>query len=141
MVNMNIRYLSGADVEAVGMAPAEILAAVEAGLQAQGQGQTVIEPRAHLIPDPAFHGHFNILRGYIAPLRVAGVKIVGDYEHNYKLGLPSEFALLVLLDTKTGAPRASAGQSRLSGTSPLTLWPVTKVTAALTSRWVTGMPA
>ena len=84
----------------------EILAAVESGLQAQGRGQTVIEPRMHLLPDPAFHGHFNILRGYIASRGVAGVTIVGDYEHNYQAGLPSEFALLNLMDAKTGAPRA-----------------------------------
>jgi len=31
--------------------------------RAQGQGKTVIEPRVHLIPDPAFNGHFNVLRG------------------------------------------------------------------------------
>ena len=104
MAGITLRYLSGADIEAVAMTGHEILAAVEAGLQAQGRGQTVIEPRMHLIPDPAFHGHFNILRGYIAPLGVAGVKIVGDYEHHYQAGLPSEFALLNLMDAKTGAP-------------------------------------
>ena len=68
----------------------EILAAVEAGLVAQGSGQTVIEPRVHLEPDPSFRGHFNVLRGYVAPLDAAGVKIVGDYVDNYQHGLPSE---------------------------------------------------
>ena len=82
----------------------EILAAVEAGLLAQGRGETVIEPRVHLIPDPAFNGHFNVLRGYVAPLGVAGVKIVGDYVDNYKFGLPSEMALLNLFDPRTGMP-------------------------------------
>ena len=33
------------------------------------RGETVIEPRVHLEPDPSFHGHFNILRGYVAPTR------------------------------------------------------------------------
>jgi ornithine cyclodeaminase len=88
------------------MTDAEILGAVERALVAQGSGETVIEPRVHLIPDPAFNGHFNVLRGYIAPLDLAGIKIVGDYVNNYKLGLPSEMAMLNLFDPRTGAPVA-----------------------------------
>ena len=47
-----------------------------------------------------------MLRGYVAPLKVVGVKIVSDYVDNYKHGLPSEMALLNLFDPATGAPRA-----------------------------------
>jgi hypothetical protein len=85
-----LHYLNGLDVQALAMTDGEIMAAVEAGLLAQGRGETVIEPRVHLIPDPAFNGHFNVLRGYVAPLGLAGVKIVGDYVDNYKQDLPSE---------------------------------------------------
>ncbi len=99
-------YLNGPDIDALAMTEPEILDAVEAGLLAQGQGRTVIEPRVHLQPDPAFRGHFNILRGYLAPLDMAGVKIVGDYIDNYKLGYPSEMALLNLFDPRSGMPRA-----------------------------------
>src|SRR6202035_1899855 len=53
-----------------------------------------------------FNGHFNVLRGYLAPIDTAGVKIVGDYVENYKRGLPSEMALLNLFDPRTGMPRA-----------------------------------
>jgi ornithine cyclodeaminase len=88
------------------MTDQEILDAVETGLMAQGRGETVIEPRVHLVPDPAFKGHFNVLRGYIAPLQLAGVKIVGDFVENYKRGLPSEMALLNLFDPTTGMPVA-----------------------------------
>ena len=66
----------------------------------------MLEPREHLVPDPAFRGHFNLLRAYVAPLGVAGVKVVGDYIDNYKLGLPSELALLTLYDPRTGVPLA-----------------------------------
>src|SRR5437867_6749266 len=93
-----MQYLNALDVEALAMTDDEIIAAVEAGLLAQGNGETVIEPRVHLIPDPAFNGHFNVLRGYIAPLNLAGVKIVGDYVDNYKHELPSEMAMLNLFD-------------------------------------------
>ena len=66
----------------------------------------MLEPREHLVPDPAFDGHFNLLRAYVAPLDVAGVKVVGDYVGNWKLGLPSELALLNLFDPTTGVPIA-----------------------------------
>nr|MBA2636797.1 ornithine cyclodeaminase family protein [Solirubrobacterales bacterium] len=79
---------------------------VQRGLEAQGHGQVVLEPREHLVPDPTFRGHFNILRAYVAPLDVVGVKVVGDYLDNYRRGLPSELALLTLYDPRTGAPRA-----------------------------------
>ncbi len=79
---------------------------IEASLCAAGNGQTVIEPRMHLKPDAAFNGHFNVLRGYVAPLNVAGVKIVGDYVDNYKKDLPSEMALLNLFDPQCGMPLA-----------------------------------
>jgi ornithine cyclodeaminase len=101
-----ITWLSGPDIARLEMSDAEILAAVEDGLAAQGRGETVIEPRMHLTPDPAYRGHFNVLRGYVAPLGFAGVKIVGDYVDNYKRGLPSEMALLNLFDPQTGMPLA-----------------------------------
>src|ERR1700692_2725258 len=101
-----MHYLNGPDVKALALTDEEILAAVESGLLAQGRGETVIEPRVHLVPDPAFNGHFNVLRGYVAPLNLAGVKIVGDYVDNYKQQLPSEMALLNLFDPRTGMPVA-----------------------------------
>jgi alanine dehydrogenase len=101
-----VDYLNALDIDELAMSNAEILAAVETGLIAQGSGQTVIEPRVHLEPDPAFRGHFNVLRGYVAPIDTAGVKIVGDYVDNYLRGLPSEFGVLNLFDPQTGAPRA-----------------------------------
>ncbi len=105
-MSIEIEWLGGPEVAALNLTNDEILNAVEGGLIAAGQGETVIEPRMHLQPDPAFNGHFNVLRGYIAPMDVAGVKVVGDYVDNYKQGLPSEMALLNLFDPRTGAPRA-----------------------------------
>ncbi|MEQ8665268.1 MAG: ornithine cyclodeaminase family protein [Rhodospirillales bacterium] len=109
---IDITWLGGPEVRELALTDAEIIAAVEMGLRAQGLGQTVIEPRMHLEPDPAFRGHFNVLRGYIAGdafadgQGYAGVKTVGDYIDNYKRGLPSEMALLNLFDPTTGTPIA-----------------------------------
>ena len=101
-----IDYLNALDIETLGLTDDEVIAAIEEGLKAQGVGQAVIEPRVHLVPDASFKGHFNVLRGYIAPMDLAGVKVVGDFVDNYKHGLPSEFAILNLFDPRTGMPRA-----------------------------------
>ncbi|MEM7320542.1 MAG: ornithine cyclodeaminase family protein [Pseudomonadota bacterium] len=90
----------------MGLTDAEILDAVEDGLIAAGRGQTVIEPRMHLKPESGVDGHFNVLRGYVAPLGYAGVKVVGDFHQNYTRGLPSEMGLINLFDPETGTPRA-----------------------------------
>jgi ornithine cyclodeaminase len=103
---IHLRYLNHPDIEALALSDAEILAAVEQGLVAQGRGETTIEPRVHLKPEKDGSGHFNVLRGYIRPLGMVGVKIVGDFYRNYEVGLPSELALLNLFDPATGVPIA-----------------------------------
>jgi len=103
---IHFTYLNALDVAALELTDAEILAAVEGGLKAQGLGQTVIEPRVHLIPESSTKGHFNVLRGYVKPLGLAGVKVVGDFVDNYKRDLPSELAILNLFDPETGVLKA-----------------------------------
>ena len=102
---LEFTYLDGPTVRALALTDSEILDAVTGVLGAQGRGETVLEPRVHLFPggDDA-RGHFNVLRGVTA--RFAGVKIVGDFVDNHARGLPSELALLTLLDPGTGVPRA-----------------------------------
>jgi ornithine cyclodeaminase len=104
--NLTLHYLNARDIKALEMTADEIIAAQEGSLAAQGRGETVIEPRMHLRPDSEFRGHFNVLRGYIAPIGIAGIKVVGDFIDNYKLGYPSEFGMLTLMDARTGVPRA-----------------------------------
>ena len=103
---IDLTYLNHDDVEALALSDAEILAAVEGALRAQGLGQTTIEPRMHLVPEKDVPGHFNVLRGYVRPLGLAGVKVVGDFYRNFEVGLPSELAVLNLFDPRTGAPVA-----------------------------------
>lgn len=99
-------YLNRLDVEELRMTDDEVVSAVEASLVSQGRGDTVIEPRVHLEPGVS-RGHFNVLRGAIKePIDKAGVKVVGDFVDNYTLGLPSELAILLLFDPRTGVPKA-----------------------------------
>jgi alanine dehydrogenase len=105
---IELTYLNRPDMAALDLQPGEILAAVVEALRLQGLGLTVLEPRTHLQPI-GVNGHFNVLRG-VLPTRdgpgLAGVKVVGDFVDNWRAGLPSEMALLLLLDPTTGMPRA-----------------------------------
>jgi len=102
-----LRFLSGPDIDTLGLTDDEIVAAVEDVVAAHGRGQTVFEPRVHLVPDNGGAGHFNVLRGHLSgPGAVSGIKVVGDFHQNWQRGLPSEMGLLTLYDPETGAPRA-----------------------------------
>jgi ornithine cyclodeaminase/alanine dehydrogenase-like protein (mu-crystallin family) len=110
-----LRFLSGPDIDSLGVTHAEIIAAVEDAVRAHGDGQAIVEPRVHLVPDNGGAGHFNVLRGHLsAPgvggargaAGVSGVKVVGDFVANYASGLPSELGLLTLYDPDTGVPLA-----------------------------------
>jgi alanine dehydrogenase len=115
MPPLYLAYLNAPDVEALALSNDEILAAIEAGLSAQGRREAVIEPRMHLVPDPAVQGHFNVLRGaFRAPINLAGVKVISDYVENYKEGLPSEVGLLLLMDPRNGVPKAIIDGSHLT---------------------------
>jgi len=109
-----LSYLNGLDISALRMSDDEILGAIEASLATQGRGEAVIEPRVHLEPGVA-RGHFNVLRGALkAPIDIAGVKVVGDFVDNYTLDLPSELAILLLFDPRTGIPKAMLDASSIT---------------------------
>lgn len=105
---IHFTYLSGPDMAALDLGDDEILDAIEASLKLQGEGRSVIEPRMHLRPKAA-RGHFNVLRGVLPAADGpghAGVKVVGDFLDNWRRDLPSEMAMLLLLDPETGMPQA-----------------------------------
>ncbi len=104
-----LRFLSGPDVDSLGLTRRDVIAAVEAVVAAHGRGETVFEPRVHLVPDNGGAGHFNVLRGHVSTLGeagVSGIKVVGDFVPNYQRGLPSELGLATLYDPHTGVPLA-----------------------------------
>ena len=77
-----LRFVSGPDIDAIAPTPAEIVDAVEQVVGAHGRGETVFEPRTHLVPRTDGRGHFNVLRGHVSTLGdhgVSGVKVVGDF--------------------------------------------------------------
>jgi ornithine cyclodeaminase len=109
MTNLWLRFLSGPDIDTLGLTRSEVIEAVEAVVAAHGRGETVFEPRVHLVPDNGGVGHFNVLRGHVSSLGehgVSGIKVVGDFVPNYRIGLPSELGLATLYDPTTGVPLA-----------------------------------
>ena len=87
-----LRFLSGPDIDSLGLSHPEIVAAVEDAVRAHGDGRA---------------GHFNVLRGHLPGLGaggLSGVKVVGDFTGNYARGLPSELGLLTLYDPGAGIP-------------------------------------
>jgi ornithine cyclodeaminase len=103
---LEILFVSRDDVSRLDVSDDEVLSAVEDVLVAQGRNEVTLDPRVQHVPDPAFPGHFNVLRATVWPAGLTGVKVVGDYARNYEQGLPSELALVTLYEPLTGIPVA-----------------------------------
>jgi ornithine cyclodeaminase len=104
--SLELLFVSGGDVARLALSDEEVLAAVEEVVAAQGRREVALDPRVQHVPDPAFPGHFNVLRATVWPAGFTGVKVVGDYAGNYERGLPSELALVTLYEPRTGVPVA-----------------------------------
>ncbi len=105
MSGIDILFLSKEDVDALDLGLQEVMDAIEAGLKAHGERKVIMPSKDHLALDYP-HKLFNILKGYVEPVNVAGVKVIGDFHKNYEHNLPSELALITLYRPETGAPFA-----------------------------------
>ena len=79
--------------------------AIEMGLKAHGEKKVIMPSKDHLVLDYPTK-LFNILKGYLEPINVAGTKVISDFHGNYRHGLPSELALITHYRAETGAPFA-----------------------------------
>src|SRR3954454_10102873 len=104
MPEISFRFLDNDAVRRLQPPTETLLALVEGGLRAHGEGRVVLPPKAHLFLPERYAGHFNILPGFIEGEDRAGVKVVGDFLENWRRDLPSEIALRTLYDPATGAP-------------------------------------
>ncbi|MBI2468375.1 MAG: ornithine cyclodeaminase family protein [Candidatus Rokubacteria bacterium] len=105
MPGIDLLFLSKEDVDALDLGLQEVMDAIEAGLKAHGEKKVIMPSKDHLVlhyPEKLF----NVLKGYVGPIDVAGVKVIGDFQKNYQFGLPSELALITLYRPETGAPFA-----------------------------------
>jgi alanine dehydrogenase len=102
---IELLFLSKEEVESVALGLQEIVDAIEAGLRAHGEGRVIMPSKDHLVLDYP-ERLFNILKGFVEPVNVAGVKVISDFQKNYERNLPSELAVLTLYRPETGAPLA-----------------------------------
>ncbi len=105
MAGIDILFLSKEDVDSLDLSLQEIMDVIELGLKAHGEKKVIMPSKDHLALDYP-EKLFNILKGYVEPVNVAGVKVIGDFQKNYEHGLPSELALITLYNPETGAPFA-----------------------------------
>ncbi|MEJ7704200.1 MAG: hypothetical protein WKF47_11240 [Geodermatophilaceae bacterium] len=64
-----LRFLSGPDIDSLELTRTDVIDAIQAVVGAHGRGETVFEPRMHLVPDNGGVGHFNVLRGHVSSSR------------------------------------------------------------------------
>ena len=104
MPGESVRYLSRADVEAVGLSGAEVIEILERAFRAKRAGDVEMPPKIAVHPrDDAF---IHAMPAYLSDTDAAGVKWVAGYPSNQPLGIPYIHGLLLLSDAPTGRPLA-----------------------------------
>lgn len=99
-----LRYLSRADVEAVGLPMSAVLAAVEGVFREKGEGRVEMPPKIGI--HPASPDFLHAMPAFVPAARAAGIKWVGSFPANPERGLPTISGLLILNDPVTGLPLA-----------------------------------
>jgi ornithine cyclodeaminase/alanine dehydrogenase-like protein (mu-crystallin family) len=99
-----IRYLSRADVEALGLSSLEVVDILEAAFRAKRAGDVEMPPKVGVHPrEDAF---IHAMPAYISDTDAVGLKWVAGYPSNQPLGIPYIHGLFVLSDAATGRPLA-----------------------------------
>jgi ornithine cyclodeaminase/alanine dehydrogenase-like protein (mu-crystallin family) len=99
-----IRYLSRADVEAVGLTGPEVVEILQGAFRAKRDGDVEMPPKVGVHPrEDAF---IHAMPAYLADSDVVGLKWVAGYPGNQPLGIPYIHGLFVLSDAPTGRPLA-----------------------------------
>jgi ornithine cyclodeaminase/alanine dehydrogenase-like protein (mu-crystallin family) len=113
MSDLQLLYLSQADVEAVGVTMAEVIDALEVAFRQKGEGQVEMPPKPGIHPSSAGlttggggDNFIHAMPAYIPALQSAGVKWVSGFPENHKRGLPYITGLLIFNDVETGLPLA-----------------------------------
>jgi ornithine cyclodeaminase/alanine dehydrogenase-like protein (mu-crystallin family) len=104
MSGESVRYLSRADVEAVGLSGGEVIDILVAAFRAKREGAVEMPPKIGVHPrDDAF---IHAMPAYLASTDAVGIKWVAGYPDNQRLGLPYIHGLFLLSDAATGRPLA-----------------------------------
>ncbi len=105
MPDTRLLYLSKEDVIAAGVSMAEIIDLLEIAFKEKGKNQTEMPPKPGVHPGGG-DNFIHAMPAYIPAMKAAGIKWVGGFPNNLKLGLPYITGLLILNDAETGLPVA-----------------------------------
>jgi ornithine cyclodeaminase/alanine dehydrogenase len=104
MAGPSIRYLSRADVEAVGLSGTDVIEILDSAFRAKRAGEVEMPPKIGVHPrDDAF---IHAMPAYLSDTDAVGLKWVAGYPSNQPLGIPYIHGLFVLSDAETGRPLA-----------------------------------
>lgn len=99
-----LRYLTRADVEAVGLTGAEVIEILDEVFRAKREG--AVEMPAKIGIHPRGDAFIHAMPAYLETADAAGIKWVAGYPDNQDAGLPYIHGLFVLTDAGTGTPLA-----------------------------------
>ena len=97
-----ILWLSGDDINAVGLGPDECIELVRKAMAWHAEGSLEVPAKIGIHPPKG--RHINAMPAFLAPIGASGLKWVADFPDNKNLGLPTIHALIVLNDQETGFP-------------------------------------
>jgi ornithine cyclodeaminase/alanine dehydrogenase len=104
MPAQSLRYLTRADVEAVGLRGTEVIEILDRAFAAKRAGAVEMPPKIGVHPrDDAF---IHAMPAYLSDVDAVGLKWVAGYPDNQELGLPYIHGLFVLSEAATGCPLA-----------------------------------
>lgn len=103
-LGQKLLYLSRTDVASTGLAMPEIIAALETMFREKGEGRVEMPPKIGIHPAP--DAFIHAMPAAIPAQKAAGIKWVGGFPENSKVGLPYITGMLILNDYETGIPIA-----------------------------------
>ena len=86
----------------------EVTDAVESAFKMEGLGHAQMPPKQYLFMKK-YNGDLRTMPAYLEETDVVAIKVVNSHPENRKYGLPTVMATIILIDPKTGAPKAIMG--------------------------------
>jgi len=86
----------------------QVIPAVESAFKMKGAGHAQMPPKQYLFIKK-YNGDIRTMPAYLEETDVVAVKVVNSHPENRKYGLPTVMATIILIDPRTGAPKAIMG--------------------------------